>query len=90
MKKELKKSGILSDDKSADKSADCRPTVGGVYVIAVLLMHIILSTLMLVRQICHLYFRHYSSNLKTRFFCARAVHFKREMKSVCIFWFVRV
>ena len=31
MKKELK-SGILS----ADKSADCRPTVGGAYVIAVL------------------------------------------------------
>ena len=31
MKKELK-SGILS----ADKSADCRPTVGGVNVIAVL------------------------------------------------------
>ena len=35
MKKELK-SGILSADNSADKSADCRPTVGGAYVIAVL------------------------------------------------------
>ena len=35
MKKELK-AGILSADKSADKSADGRPTVGGVNVIAVL------------------------------------------------------
>ena len=35
MKKELK-SGILLADKSADKSADGRPTVGGVNVIAVL------------------------------------------------------
>ena len=34
--KELK-SGILSADKSVDKSADCRPTVGRVNVIAVLL-----------------------------------------------------
>ena len=32
--KELK-SGILSADKSADQSADCRPTVGGVNIIAV-------------------------------------------------------
>ena len=41
MKKELK-SGILSANKSglsADLSADCRPTVGGVNVIAALLIH---------------------------------------------------
>ena len=43
MKKELK-SGILS----ADKSADCRPTVGGVNVIAVLHLTFIKTVLFFV------------------------------------------
>ena len=45
MKKELK-SGILS----ADKSADCRPTVGGVNVIAVTLSFLI-RTLVFDKQV---------------------------------------
>ena len=54
MKKELK-----SDILSADKSADCRPTVGGVNVIVVLAVEILTRSQAAIQRIhhCHIFIK---------------------------------